>query len=826
MAWVTQDFIDRWYGKDQVGENTPCAVVQVQRGKWSRGYDPWPGPRIDASIWNEPHESEWDDGSGHHVAGRGGFWRAWWNPSGPWVDVPNLYTIKKTRDLAQKGITVVEIVIDAIDYEPKVGALGDAYHVLSPGFLTNTRGFVAPTRKDPHWNEGVPFTTAPDGSRNYDTEWHNLLTDGVKVRIWQGFGDPETDEHGNTPPIDGGPNGAWVFVGQVDDVDTDAGDSTQGNMNQITITMRNGKLLTDQTLFGWTKSQQLPDPVTFCDDTASSAKALVGYRAVASGSDGRFPPANVLDRPTRPWNDGMTHSKDIDPAYKTEWHSDAADGQDGKKWIQVRVPQGLYEDCWLYVHSDYRPVCWISIYAKPLVYRSMPIQSQANAGPMDGITGDPVAGAPNSNTRRIEPPRCDGKDLRWDDGTKLEGWIDLGAGNVPGQDYPFIRYIGDINRGGPINICQFFHNLEIGDRSIIRLTFSRLPTIDGAHRMSVGDLHGRRRKVTGEAAINKWIMVPDAADPVRVCLRWAGYDNWEVEEAGVRLNGWLTYDRTKSGMDVIQDLCTQTGNIFFIADPTDGDSEGVPTWRKDSSLLYDNNYIAAELRDDGNLTGIKRKDTDENRPFIIRVRGTSAPPAADIPGSHVDLEFGGGFVGLGGDTIKRIMAVYLPPWAIQGTACAGVLRRVIYQDDNLQSYPQCVMGCMLIALNAALAMHTVEVSLPAFPLIELDDQVSIVDEASGTNSRMWVTQIVDTMTLGDQQSSQGSGGSGSWTQTMEGALIDTPDFAGVLADALKIDWKKLAKATGPDPGSGQPPLPGVVRKGKRPPRTKPGKIPK
>lgn len=751
MAWVTQTFKNKWVAGQMIGPDTPQARVQVQAGRWGRGYQNWPGPPMRANIFAEPHAPLGSLGSG-------GFWRATWLPSSAWVTVPNIVQIKLSKDFSQKGITVAEITLDALDYANATGALGDAYHVIAPGFLAPYRGYVPTHRPDPQWGA---------------TAFEGVLIDGVKIRVWAGLGPPVPDLDASDPPTTGGDNGTWVYAGQIDDVDTDAGESMQGSANSIVIVARNGKLLTDQHLFGWTKSQQLPDPITFYDELTADVKTLVGFQARAIDHETNYPSANVLDRPVNVWD----HTTP-DPAYLTTWRGPAGASSSDVQWLQVRLPAGRYDDCWLYIPGG-SPVAWVGLYANPIV-------THTTTGPV------------------VTAPRMDGVDL-------TPGWIPgPGVPGVGGPDaFPYFRYVSVLNAGGnPINIVQFGHTLEIGDKSILRLAFTNLPTLDGAPRMEVADLHGRRRRFTANAASGKWITVPDASDVVRVVLRWCGYTNWDVEESGVRLNGRLIFNRTQTPMDIIDTIAQQLGFIFFIADPVDGDSDGIPTFRRDSSLLVDNNYIAADLRDDGNLTGVKRKTSDENRVFVIRVRGTSAPASRDIPGSHVSLPYGGGFTGLGGDTIKRLMAVYFPPWA-HTDAHAGVLRRIIFHDNNLNNYAQCVMACYLIALNAALAMHTLQVSIPAHPIIELDDQVTVLDEASGTNSRMWVTKMETTMHLGDQQTS-GSGGAVLWTSTLEGALIDTPEFDGVITQLLGVDWVALANQT----GTGQPPLPGPIVKGK------------
>lgn len=766
MAWVTEDFIKKWETGEFVGADTPTCVVQIQEGKWIRGWNPWTGPRIRAQLWNEPKGGP---------PGDGGFWQSSWEAHTDWVNLPNLLTVELSKDLGQQGITVATVTLDAVDFEAATGDEGDPYHVIRPGANAPYRGFVAVGRPDPGWDTNDVGTT---------------MVDGVKIRIWQGLGTSELDEDGN-PPDDGGTFGSWTFSGQIDDIDPDAGDSTGGTPNQIVITARNGKMLTDQYLFGATKSKQIPDPITFQDDNVADIKALVGYQPKADDHENDHPSSNVLDRAINPWDPS-------DPAYSTTWRGPAADDASDFQWIQIKLPQGLYEDFFLVLPGGNHYKVWIGMKLTRIIYRQAFTSFE-----LDGSTPTPP------NFEQSEPPRIDSID-------QPTGWVPGPSVGLPdpANDFPYFKHISSLG-GSPINVVSLGHNFAVGKGTILRIALSNLPTIDGNFRAEVADLHARRRRMDNDAANSKLILVPDVSDCVRVLLRWCGFRKWEVEESGVRLNGKLAFDRTKTPMDAIQTIAQQLGFIFFLADPTGANSDGIPTFRRDSSMLADNKYIAIRLRDDRNLTGCKPKHSDENRVFIIRVRGTSAPASADIPGSNVKLPYGGGFVGLGGDTIKRIMAVYNPPWAF-GFAPAGIMRRVIYHDDNINSYSQCVMGCFLIALQSALLIHTVQVAAPAHPILELDDQITVLDEASGTNSRVWVTNVDTVMNLGDQQTT-GSEGEITWTMTASGSMMDSSEFHAVIGDILATDWKHLAEQTGP----GAPPLPSPITTGiSRLPRTR------
>jgi hypothetical protein len=767
VAWVTPEFIDTWRTGEHVGADRPAAVVQVQRGSWERGWHTWTGPPVRAALWGE---NSYGDSTAQP-----GNWYPIWVPASAWVDIPNIYSIKRTKGFDQNGAAVLELVIDALDYINKTGALGDAYHVIQPGFLAPDRGApILSEQPDPGWAS---------------SQWTNFITDGVKVRVWQGLGEPQTDVDGNQPPINGGPNGAWTFAGQIDDVDIDA------DPNQITITARSGKMLTDQHLFGWAKSKRIPDPVQFYDTLSATQLRMVGKSPAASSSMTGLGPEGVIDLPADPWNTS-------DPAYLTAWQSGAAISSTHLEWVDIRLPQGTYDECWL--NSLAGMSAYVGIFAHSIVHHTKQ--------PDGTITTTTV------------PPRIDGTNLP-------VGWVDLGYGNAPGGTYggwPWIRSFRTGQNPSPpalpnIDRVHFNHEFDLGERSVLRLGFID-PTNTIGHA-EVFDLHGFQRTLIDDVEDARFILVPDASEIVKVVLRWAGYHEWEVEEAGVRISdgttynagitgvmkqsGKLVFERAKFLIDPIQEVAKQLGFVFFIADPIDANSDGIPTFRRDSSLLVDNNYLAADLRDTDMLTGLKRKATDSNRPFIIRVRGRTTDqyiPGSVPTGTAANPADGG--LPLGGDRIRRIMAVYVPPWAPADPYggpykenTAGIVRHIIYQDDQLITYAMCLMGCFLIALQAALSMYTATVEIPALPLVELDDQVRVRDTPTATNSRLWVTSITDTMTLGDGGVGGSAGASsaneGLWKMSLSGALQDTADFWGVMRQALGVDPISVNYSDGP-----------------------------
>jgi hypothetical protein len=71
--------------------------------------------------------------------------------------------------------------------------------------------------------------------------------------------------------------------------------------------------------------------------------------------------------------------------------------------------------------------------------------------------------------------------------------------------------------------------------------------------------------------------------------------------------------------------------------------------------------------------------------------------------------------------------------------------------------------------------------LPAF---DLNDQVSVIDEGTGVNSRCWVASIQSNHTLGPN---------GSWHMTIGGSLIDVEDTILIARDYVWAWWKQHGK---------------------------------
>lgn len=671
MGWVTQDFMDVWRSGDHVGKDRPTAVVEVRSAKYRRNYRAWPGPPIGVTIPGEASELPW---------------RPLLEEKTPWVQVPNVVSVDFTNSLEQKGCKVGTIVMDNVAYLEQTGATALTFHEIKPGYYSRNRGYVPDTRPDPGLDQNA---------------WFNVLRRNANIRVWQGYGEPVRNLDG-TMPDDGGPNGSWVFNGFVDDVDGDAVPAQQQ------ITARMGKTLTDEQCFGWSKSKQLKDPITFYDSLEADTLTPSGYKAEASSVHaGDFAPSNVLDSDAG-----------------TVWHSQAHDTGAVTEWVEIRLDGGRY--------SDFVMECGSGMTAYVGILPKLPD---------DG--GPAYIGA---------------------QAVPANQWFD-GAGAVPGEHGGWdCAFIVSGTATGQQTIAFPFGEMIVGDNTILRIGFRDLIFTGGEFLATVRTLHGRRRSLHRTNENRQWMLVDDVSDVVRVVLRWAGYEEWDIEDTGVRLHGRFVVNRITHMMEILDKCCEQTGFAFFIADPPTGESMGIPTFRRPAALLREATAVALETTDTDVATGLKTKESDETMPLIIRVRG-----------KEVATSEGGRR--LGGFPVRRIMAVYKPPWRDEDPdMTGGILKRIHHQDNALRTFAEVWMGAYLIAVAAALASHEGTLEMAGNPLIELDDQVGVRVENTGTNSRAWATSIQSTMKLGEDA---------TWTTNVAGALLDTQEMDAVIADILQ-----------------------------------------
>jgi hypothetical protein len=95
---------------------------------------------------------------------------------------------------------------------------------------------------------------------------------------------------------------------------------------------------------------------------------------------------------------------------------------------------------------------------------------------------------------------------------------------------------------------------------------------------------------------------------------------------------------------------------------------------------------------------------------------------------------------------------------------------------QLNSDEECLMACLLAAIDYAINMATVQFQIPGVAPLNLNDQIAVVDEAAAINSRVWITAIEsEHVTGGGEQP-------GHWRMTVSGALMDTEDMQLIKQD--------------------------------------------
>jgi hypothetical protein len=577
------------------------------------------------------------------------------------------------------------------------------------------RGYLSPLRA-----YTAPWRHAP--SWHEINEWVRIFESSSQVDIFQGYGDA-------TPR---------VFTGLIDQVDMSSSPDT------IVMTVRGfaGPMLTDQRMFGRNKDPRLRVPITFADRRSSYDEKKVSGGAKASSHHRTHPARNI----TR--------------ADSTSWLSQGRLSPDHSEWCQITLTAGHYETFRLFPQ-----------YANMEAYVSVRVQNRRDR-------------------RRYWTPHSGGlipaKKAKVDDAEVNEGWYDpvtegswsdltdaekdariaSGDGMVPDTDIPYVRHFKRLDNVGKAH--KLGHKFEVGAGTKLRITFRHLH-----HSAKYGDFRaGAKRLIAyalhkkADAKKNQWILVDDASDVVKVVLRWAGYREWEVEDFGWRIEKdkpWV-FHQSDFFIDVINYVKSQGDFVFFEKPPTTHDeSLGVPVFRHSRALRPPGDAVLGAA-DFNLLTGVNATLNVVGRPSIVHVRGREAKK-----GQHGRS--------LGEDRAKRVWAKYIPPWGTKHSTRyrqANILRHHTHFDPNLTTNGECKVAAVLIAIQYQLQSFTAHIEIPGHPGAELDDHVSIRDEGTGVDTRIWVADIQSQFTSGEQA---------KWTVTIGGALIDTEDMV-LLGRAL------------------------------------------
>jgi hypothetical protein len=284
---------------------------------------------------------------------------------------------------------------------------------------------------------------------------------------------------------------------------------------------------------------------------------------------------------------------------------------------------------------------------------------------------------------------------------------------------------------------------------------------------------------------HNWIIVNDATDIVRSVLRWCGFKEWDIQDAGVKLKTAYLVDRSKTWMDIVNEVAAQLGYVFFIAEPTSDDlSIGVPVFRKQSVLNTPS--PSPILLDSTLMTDFQPQHNNSNDRLVIRVRGALA---SRVQGGRPII---GGDMSIDGQI--RFTATYFPPWARN---MSGVIKQLTYYNIGsngilgFSTEQECVVASVLVAVQIALTRDTGQVECLGLPAFGLDGMAFVNDiNSSGIVSRLYITGKQSTMTLGGDGSSTApsSNGPGSlndtpfWTTTLTGSLADNPEWDRIVQD--------------------------------------------
>lgn len=517
-----------------------------------------------------------------------------------------------------------------------------------------------------------------------------------------------------------------TWCGLIDDTDV------VSHPDSITMTCRDfGAMATDLTAFGWNKARDIRSPIVFADrDRAMNHKKVGGGASSSSHSSGHTA-GNVAKKGSSSY-----------------WETGGSSVANNTEWIQVLLPKGTYES--IYIDSKYAGVeAWVAL---SVTHR--------------GMTG---------------PALKDGEPI-------ADGWIDVGAGNVPGDDggFPFVKYIQSLPSGG--QTIELGFKLVCGDNTVLRVAVSNLQYRSASHdyRAAVSALSANQTGgASKESKIHHWILVDDAADVVKWCLMWCGFHEWEVEPTGVRLKDPMVFHQATFFIDIINHIKEQGDFVFHIARPSDHpDSIGVPIFRRTRALKPPQSG-AEEIRDTDLLTGLQTKFAKESLAWLIHVRGKEAPTAD-------------GGVRMAEDPTLRITAHYFPPWsgahhnvvtgeydhqdAAFADRLSGLWKQLAHTDQLIETEDEAMMGAILIAALEGLTAFTGTVTVPGYPGFELDEQVGIMDMGSGVNTRMWVASHTSSFIVGE---------AGSWVSTLSGSMLDTPDLVFIATDYYAFLTKVL-----------------------------------
>lgn len=498
--------------------------------------------------------------------------------------------------------------------------------------------------------------------------------------------------------------------------------------DQIVVNLRNmGQFFTDQNVFMDAKNLWLRDPITFADRVSVQEGPNVANQANAKSS-----------------KPGSNPSFAVDGSSKTAWVSSGHGDSREIEWIEFPVPSGKFIKFEMYPAFTNMEM-YVSIFT----------------------TDTNVPG--------------DGK-ARFANGDELgEGWVNTGAGHVPGTTIPFVNYVPGVRESmTTYPVTTAGQKIISGDNTRIRLWFRNLqpsPSDSGkgsTHRAGIRECRIRDVSVPEAAKRGHWILIDDVADMIKIVCQWVGIHDWEIENTGVRLSDKVVFDRSKKLIDIINYIKEQVSYVFYVKPPDDFDinnlsasnpanlSMGVAVFRQQSAMKENPPEAVESVRDNNLLTGVNAEFDSGQLPDSIRVRGKAVSDkiAINDPG-HIHP--------LGADRTQRYQASYRPVWARRNSNGQAHLRKpVVNYEYLLDEQYLCEVACLMIAFQAALASAKGEIEIPLWPPIHLDHQTLLLDRGTGMSTRIWNVQRSWNYVGGDEV---------EFKMNLGGSFIDINDIA-------------------------------------------------
>ena len=368
---------------------------------------------------------------------------------------------------------------------------------------------------------------------------------------------------------------------------------------------------------------------------------------------------------------------------------------------------------------------------------------------------------------------------QWDGANIAAGeWINAGIGNVGG--IPYTNGWGSSEANANSRSIGGVFQAAAGSK--IRIFFTNLPYRSewGDYRAGCTRLaaflfgHDALHPLNGDPGVNAnhWVLIDDYADIVKAVFMWAGYKEWEVEEVGESLLEPWSWEMSKFFIDMIDEVLEHVNFCCYEESPSsNAESLGVPCFVHNRATDPPKDGMI-EITDSDMLETMQPKFDLSNLPWEICYRGN-----VDKDGKSYDEE-----------SIRRYRGTYFPPWSgagpdiVEEGRVGGVRRLDETVDENLTSNDKCLYAAMMAAQQYALEAFTVEFQIAGYPGIEMNQQVSVVSDVTGINSRVWVNKIHSEHTVGKKS---------EWKMSISGCLLDSVDMNQITLD---LDSQRLEVA--------------------------------